>query len=338
MKKKLIAVLATGVMLTNIFAAAPVVMAQETGSSEDGLDLGSLIGNLVQELSEDPEVSELINSAAQQLENIDVSSLTAEDGPLAGLLNGDIDLNSLLSEDGPLAELLGENVDLESLFAEDGPLAGMLSEVQNEDGSIDYQKALNLLYSMFAADFSGQGQNADPSVVMDDYMNILIERFGEGDVSLPVKNIVAGGADENGYFTMLGDFWVYNYANEDGQLKFLSCAQQPALLTAVPTDDGSFQLEYDEAADGEGYDQEIARLCEEGTDMTAEEFFNATDEETRDLILFNSFVQYAGENPEITAFEYNGQMYTVEEAQDYINACYEAIWAAFENDTEGVTE
>ena len=186
---------------------------------------------------------------------------------------------------------------------------------------------------------TGLGQTADPSVVMNDYANILIERFGQGDVNLTVSNIVAGGATEDGKATMLGDFWVYSYNNEDGQLKFVSCAEQPALLTAVPAEDGSFQLEYDEAQDGEDYTQEIERLCSEGTDMTAEEFFNSADEETRDLLLFNSFLEYAGEHPEITSFEHNDQVYTVEEAQQYVDDYYAAIWESVEEAlTESMTE
>ena len=325
----------TGIVAGSVLTvtAAGTVMAGETQTEAE--DDGSLTG-LLSSLLGDASLGDLADSVSEYSDelNSDLDSFLESFKEKYGDVDAE-SLETLLS--GALAEagidldaLNLEDLDLEALLSDDNALSEFLEEHAD---SID---GLAALLPAFAFTNTSDNTNADPMDAVDDYLNDFAATFDPADVTLPVKLIVNGGADlDNGTFFTFGDFWVFNYNVESDQLVFASGGEQAAMITSIPQDDGSYAYEADEAADGEDYKDEIARLCAEtGSDVTVTEFFSATDEETRDILLLEAFIAYVDENPEITSIEMNGEMITVDEAKSIISEYYVSIF----EETEALTE
>ena len=328
MKKNWMTLILTGIVTGSVLAvtAAGTVMAEDD-SSVTGL-LSSLLG--------DASLGDLADSVSEYSDelNSNLDSLLEDFKEKYGDLDAE-SLETLLSdtleEAGiDLENLNLEDLDLDTLLNDDNALSQFLEE------HADSVNGLAALLPAFAFTDTSESTDADPMKAVDDYLNDFAATFDPTDVTLPVKMIVNGGADlDNGTFFTFGDFWVFNYNVEDDQLVFASGGEQAALITSVPQDDGTYAYEADEAADGEDYKDEIARLCAKtGSDVTVQEFFKVTDEETRDILLLEAFIAYVDENPEITAIEMNGEMISVDDAKSIISEYYVSIF----EETEALTE
>ena len=361
MKNKVVNLMLTGVISGSVFAftAVPAAMAQETEATTAAEDDGSIAGllssilgdagldslsgvvsdnkdaidggvnDLVGALSDiDESYGDLIESLQEKYADLDLDQLKqliADATTEAGL-----DLNAL--EESITNALAEEGLDLEALLEGSGL---DLEALLNGENLEQFEALIPLLFGA-GVESETEAPTGDPMDAVDSYLEDFAATFEPADVTLPVKQVVSGGSDlDNGTFFTLGDFWVFNYNVDSDKLVFVSGGEQAALIYSIPQDDGSYAYTADEATDGEGYRDEIARLCEEaGTGTTVEEFFNATDEESRDIQLMEAFLGYTEEHPEITSIEMNGEMITIDEAIDRITAYYDSIYDAIEAATE----
>ena len=286
MKIKWISIALTGALLCSAFSGS-VVMAEETqAASQEGGTLSSLVGALESGVSgllseagaEDGLSAELGNLAGGLL-----GSLSENSGAVSDLLSGmgivgedgSLDLSSLLAEGGPVSDLLGaigslKTEDIEKLFAEDGPLSSILSLVQNEDGSIDVQSLISMAGMLLgggstdAKTYANMGPK--PTDAIDQYLLDYAEQYySDYDVALTLQDLANMDFTEDGRIRMFGDFWNFNYQEQDGQLVFCSGGVQTATFTLSLNEDGSAYVvdAVDAAVDGTDNWTDITRLCEE---------------------------------------------------------------------------
>ena len=119
------------------------------------------------------------------------------------------------------------------------------------------------------------------------------KQYAEGEVCVPIHNIV--GVDESNADDILvwGDFWVFNYNQEGDTLKTVSGGNHPGLLHIRQTETGYEVTGFDQVADGAGFMPSVKKIFGEKYN----DFQNIhSDEKGREQLRAEALAEYVRKN------------------------------------------
>ena len=303
--KKMRFVLA-GILTLTLCVSGPVwaaESAEDTGSEDQGL-LESLLG-------ED-------SSAKGMLDN-----LFSEFGMLSGYAS---------DEEGREEAINSIKDQLEDAGSElNQTISGILEMVENEDGSVDWDKVGDTVQEWLGAFSGSDTADADEEVealmarydaldeVMKEYVFARNAEFLEpGDVQIYSKQVAYMDDIDLDEVKVLAEFLQTNFTIEDDTLKMLCAAGDPLLLTLTKDEDGNFTVTDEKhAEDGENYTASVEAMCAE-VGMTLEDYdgsmvfgkYNDAD----------ALADYLEEHPELKGGEFMGEIKTAEELREMSDA------------------
>ena len=319
--------------------------AQEApAETEEGLAgvLGSLLdeGGVVDSILNDSEAMEAING------------LFGEGGELAGILPEDVDIEGVLQTVGDQLQDTGS-----SLYQGINSIAEM---AQAEDGSIDWDNLGSMagsLVDMFVGgdvDVPEDASEEDLDAMFEEIMapykkadavmfDYVAQRNAEfldaADVQIFSKKTGFMGDIEQDEVKVLAEFNQTNFAVDGDQLKLVSGAADPLLLTLTKGEDGEFTVTDEKhAEDGEAFAASLEALCEE-VGITPDDYYAGTV-----LGAYNdveALADYLDEHPELASAEYQGEQMTSEELRALVNSYNDELFGSFFEDeemTEAATE
>ena len=303
--KKMSFVLA-GILTLTLCVSGPgwaAESAEDTGSEDAGL-LESLLG-------ED-------SSAKGMLDN-----LFSEFGMLSGYAS---------DEEGREEAINSIKDQLEDAGSElNQTISGILEMVENEDGSVDWDKVGDTVQEWLGAFSGSDTADADEEVealmarydaldeVMKEYVFARNAEFLEpGDVQIYSKQVAYMDDIDLDEVKVLAEFLQTNFTIEDDTLKMLCAAGDPLLLTLTKDEDGNFTVTDEKhAEDGENYTASVEAMCAE-VGMTLEDYdgsmvfgkYNDAD----------ALADYLEEHPELKGGEFMGEIKTAEELREMSDA------------------
>ncbi len=346
MKKRYLALILSAVLMTGTAAMNMTVSAEETAAetteAADGTteETGKTTDAAADEAADDEPgfFASLGEKADKFLDN-----MFSEDGKIA----------ELFSEDGPLGELTGEGSLLEEFLSKIADKSSQLYQYflnfidyfTGEDGIFNEENAMRTLRNLGVVDendnlntegfsqilkqlFSGSEETGelDPATIdaifysdglMDKLETFILDRtkdnFEESDVSFMLPMLAGIKEVSDNTLAVFGDYWVYNYNNEDGKLTFASGGEFPGLITAVYDENGGLEItDYQPVGDGAAYWPDIEKFCA-ATGITTDYYTAATSEDARALSLNITLLEYMETHPEVTAVEIDGKFLNKEE-------------------------
>ena len=305
-----------------------------------------LAGVLVLCLSFSPMVRAEDTSQEPEAESGGLGSLFEEDGLLGGLFGEDGTLSGIIPEDVDLGEVMntvGEKLeDAGSTLGQ--TVEGVLNLVRDEDGSVNLEKAGDLLDDLFGMYSGDGGSDEELDEILRRYNELdevmrdhLFERNAEymdpGDVQIYSKQTAYMDDIDQDVIRVLADFTQDNYTIEGDQMIYLSGASEPLLLTLVRGEDGSITVTDEMCTeDGEGFDASLEILCEE-VDLTSDDYYAS--------MVFGAYndadalAEYLEGHPEIVGAEYMGEIMTAAElramSEEYADSLFNSIFEETED-------
>ena len=273
----------------------------------------------------------------------------AQEDPVPAEIDPSEILEALLGEDGSVKDLIPNEEEIgqalgtisEQLQDEDSSLNQgidfILGMVQNEDGSIDWDKLGENLSGLSEA-LAGTEEGED-AIDLDAYMarydlidaamkeyvlETNAESFEQGDVQL-VSEIVAHMDDiDQAEIKVLGEFTQQNFIIEDDEMHLCGASSVPMLLTLTEDADGNITVtDAEEAEDGEGWSDSVTAMCEEVGIERGDYDAMMNVGQTNDI---QAITQYLDEHPEITGAEYMGEIRSNEELHAIVDAYMEELF------------
>ncbi len=184
---------------------------------------------------------------------------------------------------------------------------------------IDEEEALIRADMLKSMDELTDERSSYEQAIADFIMEYNADTYEKGDVTFCFSNDSGYNFDESDdegveNSKLFGDFWEFNYKQEDGILKLLNGGCFTAIITTTTDDDGETYTVTDAqiAAEGEDSWPDVQKFCADigiSTDVYLE------NHESFDIMLLEEFIGYANTHPEITGIDDGEKTYTVEEAK-----------------------
>ena len=218
-----------------------------------------------------------------------------------------------------------------SLSGEDGEFSGLLGEVTDDDDEWDYEDYED------EEVVDAEAEEAIKAFIMSQNAEFM----EEGDYNIVTPVYVTEELLEDGSIRVLGEFSQENFTQEDTDLKMVSGASSPWLLTLEKDEDDAWVVtESATTEDGEGYADSLAVLCEE-VGLTTDDYFSMT--EFKELYVLTAYSDLLEQTDGIERIEYAGEMLTSqdldERIEDMIGEIFDMMFEyILEDMTEDMTE
>jgi hypothetical protein len=271
--------------------------------TESGSEVGELLGGLISELEDpDSELSAGINKAVEEIK-------TQAEG-LSGKISEVVE---------QLGVEIGEDIPTE--------LGGLIRMFAGEDGSLDLDSVRGIVDTILGRGSEGEldieakiREMLDSDEIIEDpfdeaVTDYIVENYAKfyepSDISIVVPVIVGLGDGK-----VLGDYWLLNFDVDGSNLVFKSGGVETGILNVTANEDETeFTITGAEIYEDEELYEKLPELCEQ-VGITADDYFNT--DRNASVGLYDNIIDYAKMNKAIKTFEEAGEVYTIEQAKDYI--------------------
>ena len=304
------------------------------GEAQESSILGALIGSISEAIDNKGEGESLIGSLLGSLGSDEEGGLIESLGTLisegkglaetaAGLLGGG-DMNELVTG---ISDLL-KGADLDGITEKVSGIIGMFSGETGDQGETDAESVVGALFGTEDKDFDFSAVlreqldspeiNEDPTdeAITDFICERNLNNYDPTDVQIVAPVLVGIKQVGDKEYAILGDFWQFNFNVDGDRLVFMSGGNDPGLIYVnVNGDEGTCEITDSKFYLDEEFDEHLDELAE-AVDMTAEEYYDADREASP--VLYAEIIKCAKILPEITSFQVNDDVYTIDQAKDYV--------------------
>ena len=273
--------------------------------TESGSEVGDLLGGLISELEDpDSELSSGINKAVEEIKT-QAEGLSGKISEVADQLGVEIGKDIPVELGGLIRMFAGEDgaVNLDSLSGVVEAILGGGSE-----GGLDIEAMLRE-----PLDSDEIGEDPFDEAITDYIVENYAKFYDPADIAIVVPVIVGLGDGK-----VLGDYWLLNFDVDGSNLVFKSGGVETGILDVTANEDETeFEITGSEIYEDEELYEKLPELCEQ-VGITADDYFGTDRNTLASVGLYDNIIDYAKMNKAIKTFEEAGEVYTIEQAKDFI--------------------